>query len=277
MPFWTGLSIALIYGIVIGSFLNVCIWRLPRDESLVSPGSHCPKCNTLLKFWDLIPLFSFLIQRCKCRYCGVPITWRYFGVELLTGVYFGVTYWRFGWTIESLVYAVFGAALIAIFFIDLEHYIIPDQLNLFGIMVGLGYDAIKIARTHDWHTVIFGLRIPLPHSVVGMILSGGAFLAVAIISWYVFKKEGMGGGDVKLAAAIGALLGTQAAMWSFLLAVFLGTIIGLALMASKKKGRRDYVPFGPFMVVGALIMIFFGNHVQHLWSLYLNWASGGLS
>jgi len=276
MPFWLGMTIAMLYGAVVGSFLNVCIWRLPREESLISPGSHCPKCDTLLKSRDLIPLFSFLIQRCKCRYCGAPITWRYFGIELLTSVYFGVVYWRFDWSVESLVYALFGAALIAISFIDLEHYIIPDQLNVFGILLGIGYNAYNIYTTHEWRTEILGRSIPIPSSIVGIILCGGAFLAIAIISYYVFKKEGMGGGDVKLAAAVGALLGTQAAMWSFMLAVFLGTIVGLGLMASSKKGRRDYVPFGPFMVVGAFVMIFFGSQIQHLWDMYLNWATGGL-
>lgn len=274
MPLWFGLSVALLYGAIVGSFLNVCIWRLPRDESLVSPGSHCPKCDTLLKARDNVPLFSFLIQRCKCRYCGEPITWRYFVIELLTSLYFGAVYLHFGWTVESIVFALFGATLIAIFVIDLEHYIIPDQLNIFGIVVGVGYDVVRILRTHNWHTHIFGLNVPLPQSIVGIILCGFAFLAIAIISYYIFKKEGMGGGDVKLAAAVGALLGAQSAMWSFMIAVFFGTIIGLALMASKSKGRKDYVPFGPFMVVGAFIMMFYGNYVWQLWGLYMKWATG---
>src|SRR5208283_4929827 len=102
MPLWMGILIALIYGTVVGSFLNVCIWRLPRDESIVSPGSHCPQCNTPLRGKDLVPLLSFLIQRRKCRYCGEPISWRYFGIELLTGVYFVLLYWKFQWSVESL-------------------------------------------------------------------------------------------------------------------------------------------------------------------------------
>jgi leader peptidase (prepilin peptidase)/N-methyltransferase len=275
MPLWTGIVIALIYGTVIGSFLNVCIWRLPRDESIISPGSHCPKCNTLLKGRDLVPLFSFLIQRRKCRYCGEPITWRYFGIELLTGVCFVLTFLCFHWSVETIVYSLFGAMLIAIFFIDLEHYIIPDQLNLFGIVLGVAYNAWRIIKMGEsWRTEMFGLRIPLPPSIVGIVLCGGGFLTVALISYYIFKKEGLGGGDVKLAAAVGAILGSQRALWSFMLAVFLGTAVGLALLASKKKGRKDYLPFGPFMVSGAFIMIFFGDGVVRLWSLYLQWAAG---
>jgi leader peptidase (prepilin peptidase)/N-methyltransferase len=274
---WLGVVIALIYGVVIGSFLNVCIWRLPRDESLVSPPSHCPKCDTLLKRRDLVPILSFLIQRCKCRYCGEPISWRYIGIESLTGLYFVLTFLKFQWTVESIVYALFGAALIAIFFIDLEHYIIPDQLNLFGIGLGLAFNAWQIfGEGKSWKTDIFGANLPVPSSIVGIVMCGGAFLAIALISYYVFKKEGMGGGDIKLAAAVGALIGTPRAMWSFMLAVLLGTIVGVSLMASKKKGRKDYVPFGPFMVAGAFVMIFFGDQVMHLWSMYLNWASGGM-
>ena len=140
MPVWLGVTISFIYGAVIGSFLNVCIWRMPRDESIVSPGSHCPNCNTLLKGRDLVPMLSFLVQKCKCRYCGAPISWRYLSIELLTALYFVVTYLKFGIGVEGVVYALFGASLIATFFIDLEHFIIPDQLNIFGIANWIGQE-----------------------------------------------------------------------------------------------------------------------------------------
>lgn len=269
MPLWLGLSIAFIYGIIVGSFLNVCIWRLPRDESLVNPGSHCPHCNTALRWWDMVPLFSFLIQRCKCRYCGKPITWRYFTVELLTGIYFVLVLLYFKWSIDALVYALFGASLIATFLIDLEHYIIPDQLSLFGIAIGIARDGFGLATgTRSWHTDVLGLRIPLPQSIIGILMCGGAFLAVAVISYYIFKKEGIGGGDIKLAAAVGANIALGPAMLSFFLAATLGSVIGISLIAAKKKSRKDYIPFGPFMVSGAFIAMFYGQHIINWWKAY---------
>lgn len=263
-----GMTIALVFGLVVGSFMNVCIWRLPRDESLSQPGSHCPRCNTLLKPWDLVPLFSFLLQGCKCRYCGAKISWRYFGVELLTGVYFALTFWRFHLSADFLVYALFGASLIAIFFIDMEHYIIPDQLSLFGIGIGIVRDIGGWISGNPSHQPFHLLSIPIPGSIIGILACGGAFLAIAIVSWYIFKKEGIGGGDIKLAAAIGANMVLGAAFLSFFIAVFLGSIIGIALIAMKLKSRRDYVPFGPFLVVGAFIAMFYGKQIILMWLRY---------
>ena len=276
MPEWLGISIAFVYGAVVGSFLNVCIWRLPREESLVNPGSHCPQCNAPLRAWDLVPLFSFLAQRCKCRYCGVPISWRYFGVELLSGLYFAFAYYWFGpragypayWVVDFLAYALFGASLIAIFFIDLEHWIIPDHLSLFGIGIGLVRDVVRLAAGRDEPYWIW--RIPIPHSIVGILVCGGVFVAIAFVSYYVFKKEAMGGGDIKLAAAVGANLALGSAMLSFLLAVFLGSVIGIGLIVVGRKTRKDYVPFGPMMVAGAMIAIFYGNEIVRMWLNY--WA-----
>lgn len=281
MPVWLGISIAVLYGIVVGSFLNVCIWRLPRDESIVHPGSHCPQCNTLLRAWDLVPLFSFLLQRCKCRYCGSRISWRYFGVEALTGAYFGLAYYWFGlragyppfWIVDFLAYALFGAALIAVFFIDLDHWIIPDQLSLFGIGIGVTRDLIGLAAgtvEPCWLSIPgIGREIPVPQSIVGILVCGGAFLALAIGSYYVFKKEGIGGGDIKLAAAVGANLALGQAMLSFFLAVALGSIIGIGMIVAKLKTRKDYVPFGPMMVAGAFIAMFYGKELIQVWRNYV--------
>ena len=278
MPEWLGILIAFVYGTVVGSFLNVCIWRLPRDESIIKPGSHCPSCNQLLRAWDLVPLFSFLLQRCRCRYCGGKISWRYFGVELLTGLYFVLVLHQFGWTIDSLAYALFGASLIAVFFIDLEHWIIPDQLSLFGIGLGVARDVTGLAtgsRSFLW-IPIPGLHreLPIPQSVGGILACGGVFLVIAIVSYYIFKKEGVGGGDIKLAAAIGANIAIGQAMLSFFLAVALGSIIGIGLILARKKTRKDYVPFGPMMVAGALVTIFCGRHIVDIWRSYVLFVGG---
>lgn len=273
MPEWLGVSIAFIYGAVVGSFLNVCIWRLPRDESIIRPSSHCPQCDTPLRVRDLIPMVSFLAQRGRCRYCGASIRWRYFSVELLTAVYFGVLYLRYGFGLDFLAYALFGASLIAIFFIDLEHWIIPDQLSVFGIAVGLSRDGIGLAlRTREPYRIPFpGVEsgLPVPQSIAGILVCGGIFLAIAVVSYYVFKKEGLGGGDIKLAAAIGANLALGHALLSFFLAVAVGSIIGVALIALGKKSRKDYVPFGPMMVAGALAGIFYGEQIIRMWKNYV--------
>lgn len=272
MPEWLGIAIAFTYGIIVGSFLNVCIWRLPRDESLIRPGSHCPRCGKPLRPWDNVPLLSFLILRRRCRYCKAPITWRYFGVELLTGAYFVATYIVSGWTVGALVYALFGASLIAIFFIDLEHWIIPDQLSLFGILIGVARDGVGLVeKTRAPFTIpvpFTGWELPLPQSIAGILVCGGTFLAIAIISFYIFKKEGIGGGDIKLAAAVGANLALGPAMLSFFLAVALGSVIGIGLIAVGRKTRKDYVPFGPMMVAGALVSIFYGQALIEIWKNY---------
>lgn len=266
---WAALLLAFIFGIIVGSFLNVCIWRLPREESLVEPGSHCPNCDTPLKAWDLVPLFSFLIQGCKCRYCKQPITWRYFFVELATGIYFILVYLKFGLGIDFAAYSLFGASLIAILFIDLEHFIIPDQLSIFGIVVGIGRDIANIytGRVKPFHIPIPGVdySIPLPQSIAAILVCGGSFLLIAIVSYYIYKKEGIGGGDVKLAAAIGAnLLMGQAAL-SFFLAAIIGGVIAIYLLINKKKTGQDYVAFGPMMVIGAFIAMFYGKEIVRWW------------
>ncbi|MFA6666248.1 MAG: prepilin peptidase [Armatimonadota bacterium] len=268
-----------LLGAATGSFLNVCIWRMPREESIVHPGSHCTRCNTSLSAADNIPLISFLLLRGKCRYCGAPISPRYFAIELLTAVYFLFTYYWFviagSFTSDAMRYiafadaALFGAAMIAIFFIDLEHFIIPDELNIFGIVLGLVANGIAIATGNaGWTTNILGFQIPLPASIVGILVCGGVFLLITVASYFVFKKDAMGGGDIKLAAAVGANLALGPALLSFFLAVVMGSIIGIALILSRKKSRKDYLPFGPMMVAGALIAMFYGQELIRAWMNY---------
>ena len=268
-----------LLGAATGSFLNVCIWRMPREESIVHPGSHCTRCNTSLSAADNIPLISFLLLRGKCRYCGAPISPRYFAIELLTAVYFLFTYYWFviagSFTSDAMRYiafadaALFGAAMIAIFFIDLEHFIIPDELNIFGIVLGLVANGIAIATGNaGWTTNILGFQIPLPASIVGILVCGGVFLLITVASYFAFKKDAMGGGDIKLAAAVGANLALGPALLSFFLAVVMGSIIGVALILSRKKSRKDYLPFGPMMVAGALIAMFYGQELIRAWINY---------
>jgi len=275
-----------VLGTVVGSFLNVLIYRLPREESIVAPPSHCPACGRRLAPLDLVPLVSFLALGRKCRYCRAPIGWRYFVVELLTGMAF-VGAWLTSpqvWTQGAPAIAgvvaklIFAALLIAIFFIDLEHMIIPDELVLTGLGVGL---ALDIAGLLLWHEALVSIHVPatawvlrLPQSVVGAVVGAAFFLVIEGFSQLVFRKEGMGGGDLKLGAAIGAMFGPRLALLSFGLAVVAGAVVGAALMIARRRGRQDYIPFGPFMVVTAFAIMLFPTAI---WSAmektYLAWRS----
>jgi leader peptidase (prepilin peptidase) / N-methyltransferase len=289
LPPWMGGSIAFLYGIVVGSFLNVCIYRLPEDESIVHPPSHCPKCGAKLKAVDLVPLLSFLFLGRKCRYCGAPISWRYFTIELITGLMFVACYLTFGYTIDFFPYVLFLSALIVAFVVDLEHFIIPDQVPIAGVIIGIGRDIAHIIAGDGGVTRISvpftNVHFPMLSSVVGIVVCGGLFYLIAWSSFYVFRpkdEEGqedyegaMGGGDVKLAAAMGAVLGALPALASFLIAVLLGTVFGVALIVAKslseKRGVpwRTAIPFGPYMVAGAAAVIFFTPQLHALWAAWV--------
>ena len=252
-----------VLGTVVGSFLNVCIYRLPRNESIVSPPSHCPACGERLRWFELVPLVSFLALGRRCRYCGVSISWRYFTVEFIAGTAFAAAWfasqdiWSQGAPAVAALVAklVFAAIFIAIFFIDLDHLIIPDELAVTGIGVGVALDVLGILA---WHKPLMMVHAPgtvwvvaLPRSVVGAVVGAAFFVIVGALSLLVFRREGMGGGDMKLGAAIGAFLGPGLALLSFIAAVFLGAAVGIALMIARRRRRHDYIPFGPFMVVCA--------------------------
>jgi len=267
--FWISVGVAFIYGSIVGSFLNVCIWRIPREESLVIPPSHCPECDTRLRGWDLVPIVSYLVSGRRCRYCGAPISPRYITVELISALLFVALYVHFGWSVEFFVYAIFGSALIVALFVDLDHFMIPDQVVALGIAVGILHNIWQYIAGREWLVRLplpgTGSAVPLPASIAGAVVCAAIFYAIAVLSAKAFRKEAMGAGDIKLAAAIGANLPLAQALFSFFVAVALGSVIGIALMIAKKKGRRDYVPFGPMMVAGALAAIFYGQAAVTAW------------
>lgn len=231
-------------GVVIGSFLNVCIYRLPRKISLTSPiNSYCPNCDHRLYPKDLVPLFSFLLLQRKCRYCKNKISSRYFWIELLTGVLFLLTYLRFGFTYQLTPYLFFLSLLVTATFIDLEHQIIPNKLNLFGALGGFILNLLTE-------------NLGLMGMFLGFLAGGGIMFLISVLS-----KGGMGGGDVKLAAVIGILLGWKMTLLSLLLAFILGGVGGLILLLLKKKGKKDMIPFGPFLALGALLAVLAGNEI----------------
>jgi leader peptidase (prepilin peptidase)/N-methyltransferase len=262
MPDWFWPTVVFVYGAVVGSFLNVCIWRLPRDESVVHPPSHCPSCGKALAPVDLVPLASQALLRGRCRYCGIGISWRYFGVELLTGLCFVALYYRFGLTLEMAANALFVATLIVVFFVDLDHFVIPDITVYIGVALGILKDVVLMAQGARglWRAVPgTDLLVPIPLSIVGLILGSGALWVIAKVASAAFRRDAMGMGDVFLLAAMGANLTPGQLVVAFFVAVAVGSLIGVALIALKLRKRRDEVPFGPMLVTGTFVALLFGD------------------
>lgn len=224
----------------------MCIYRLPREESVISPGSHCRSCSTPLAWYDNIPLFSYLVRRGRCRVCGAQFSARYFWVELLTAALAVLLVAQFGLSLVALGYFVFAAALIVITFIDVDHQIIPDVISLPGILLGLLFSALSP-------------QVTFRESLIGAGLGAGVLLTVALGYWAVTKREGMGGGDIKLLAMIGAFLGWQAIPFTLLVASCTGSVIGIATMIRRRADTRLALPFGPFLAFGAGCYLFIGE------------------
>ncbi len=243
-----------ILGLFIGSFINVCIHRLPIKESIVFPFSYCPSCKTPIKAYDNIPIISFLWLRGRCRACQSAISWRYPIVEFLHAAGYLFILHQFGPALETILYALFFSSLVAITFIDLAHQIIPDVITLPGIVLGL----------------LAGSTVLPPgprNAFLGLFFGGGFFYLIAILSLVLLKKEGMGGGDIKLVAMIGAILGWQGVLLTVFFASVLGSVVGLTLIFSRLRSRMDPIPFGPFLAIGALLSLFFGNDILD-WYFY---------
>src|SRR4030043_317985 len=248
--------VSIIFGAILGSFLNVCIYRLPKEESIVWPGSHCPHCKNSIKFYDNIPLISYLLLRGKCRYCKGPISAQYPLVEGITALSSLVLFMRFGPSLAYITYFAFVAALMVITVIDLYHQIIPDVISLPGIGVGLLASLIIS-------------QITFFNSLIGVLLGGGSLFLVATLYQWLFKREGMGGGDVKLLAMIGAFLGWKAVILTILLGSLVGSITGIIIIILKGKDFKYAIPFGPFLSLGAVISLFYGENIIR-WYLYVN-------
>ena len=247
---------AVLLGAMIGSFLNVCIHRLPREESIVKPGSHCPQCQRPIRFYDNIPLASYLILRGKCRHCDAPISLQYPFVEGITALSSLCLFAKFGPSWSYLFYFAFIAALIAITVIDFYHQIIPDVISLPGIGVGL------LAS-------FFLPQITFFDSLLGMLLGGGSLFLVATGYHWLFKREGMGGGDVKLLAMIGAFLGWKSVILTIFLSSLIGSVTGILLILMKGKDFKFAIPFGPFLSLGAVLSLFYGERIMR-WYFYLS-------
>ena len=261
---------SFILGSVIGSFLNVCIYRLPMGESIVFPPSHCTSCGRAIRFYNNIPILSYLMLKGKCRDCGSRISIQYPLVELLSGVALTGLYYKFGLTLDLLFYAMLTYSLIVITFIDLGHMIIPNAITIPGAAAGLIYNALitdweksrDLLGAFSWSLEnFFGVlnEVPFLDSVFGLITGGGILFLIAFLYIAVRKQEGMGMGDVKLLAMIGAFLGWKGVVFVMLVSSLLGTIIGLSIILYKKGDLKYALPFGPFLSLAAVIYVFTGG------------------
>jgi leader peptidase (prepilin peptidase)/N-methyltransferase len=253
---WSLYLVVGTFGALVGSFLNVCIFRLPRGESIAWPGSHCPSCAHAIGFYDNIPLLSYLWLGGRCRACRTPISIRYPLVEAVNALGYLAIVWYFGPTWTAALYALLFSALVVVTGTDLSHKIIPNVITLPGMVVGLLGAA----------TV---LPVGVINSVVGLTVGGGLLWLLAWLSPYLFGKEGMGGGDIKLLAMVGAFLGWKPALLTIMIGSLTGSIIGISLIALRITKRDDYIPFGPFLVLGALLSLFFAQPL-------LDWYQGFL-
>jgi len=260
--------IVFLFGSLVGSFLNVCIHRMPLEESIVRPRSHCPKCKKTISWYDNIPFLSYLLLKGRCRYCKEKISPRYFLVELITALMFLLFYTRFGISFNFFFYIIFACGLIVATFVDIQHRIIPDEISVGGMFVGLFLSAVRglnlAPLSWSWK--------PLFNSFIGALVGGGIIYLTGYLFDLVYFKllkkppiqgetESMGGGDVKLMAMIGAFLGWQLALVTFFLAPFFGIVIGLYNLVAKKDHT---IPYGPFLSLAALVAIFWAGKIIRL-------------
>jgi leader peptidase (prepilin peptidase) / N-methyltransferase len=245
MIWWIDVMVA-VFGAAMGSFLNVCIWRIPVGRSIVTPRSACPACGHAIRFYDNIPLISYVLLRGKCRDCrkGIPV--RYPVVEGLAGALALFLFWKYGFSLMFLAVLIYVAVLIVIAFIDMDHQMIPDSITLPGIPLSM-------------LAAMLVMNMPFLESLLGLIVGGGILYLIAQSYAFLRKREGMGGGDIKLLAMIGAFLGWKSLIFVLLISSLSGAIVGVTLIALRKQGMKDALPFGPFLALAAVTWIFWGE------------------
>lgn len=238
-------SLVFIFGAAVGSFLNVCIFRLPEHKSIIKPSSQCPNCQHAIRYGDNIPIISYFLLRGKCRDCGNKISFRYPLVEFITAMMTLLLFLKFGLSLNFFIFFIFTAVLIVITFIDWDHQIIPDILTLPGIPI-------------FFLAAVFIVRIPCTEALLGLLIGGGVLFIIAFVYELITKREGMGGGDIKLLAMIGGFLGWKSLIFILLFSSLSGAVIGVAAMIIKKQDTKYAIPFGPFLSAAAVAYIFWG-------------------
>jgi len=235
-----------IFGIVAGSFLNVCIFRIPKGKSIIYPGSRCTHCNAELHTGDLIPILSYLLLGGKCKYCKSKISGLYPLVEFLSGINFVFLFFLFGFSTSFIFYLIMFSLFIVIFFIDLKEYVIPDSLVIFGVIVSLLFNALKGQIVQSISGALAGIII---------------MYAILLFGRLIFKKEALGFGDVTLSAMLGAMLGVKFLIIGLFSAYIIAAVVSSLLMILKLRGINDMIPFGPFLVAGAAIGALWGEQI----------------
>ncbi|UCE23991.1 MAG: prepilin peptidase [Candidatus Zixiibacteriota bacterium] len=244
-----------VIGLAVGSFLNVVIYRLPRKIGFFWSRSICPACSEKLKWYHNIPLISFLGLRGKCAYCGEKISFRYPLIESLNALVYLYFFWQFNLRPEFFIYSFLASVLVVVFFIDLDFMIIPDSITLPGIVLGLAVSFVP-----DGMGIV--------NSLIGMLVGGGSLWIIAVVGDWLFKKESMGGGDIKLAAMLGAFLGWQKVLLIFISSAFIGLVVSVVIMFfSSKLREKRMIPFGPFLALAAILAICYGDQII---SFYVN-------
>jgi leader peptidase (prepilin peptidase)/N-methyltransferase len=262
MPVWH--VMVFVLGTCLGSFLNVCIWRIPRGESVVTAPSHCPKCGHQIRWYENIPLISWLALRGKCSSCKAPITPRYFFVELLTGILFYILFFKVTFDNQPLpvlvVYLGMALLIVTTSFIDIEHRLIPDKTTypamLLGLITAVIFPEIWGTASRVWALVF---------SLAGLSISAAALALFAMFGKMLFKVEALGWGDVKYLAAVGACLGLKASFFTVLFGSIAGTLAGIIIMIVKKKGLKTAIPFGPFLAAGTYVWMVYGERLMQLY------------
>ena len=240
--------VVFVLGTLFGSFANVCNYRLPQRLSIVFPGSHCPFCQAMLRPWHNVPLLSYVMLGGRCATCKTVIPLRYPLVELGNGLLYVFLYHQYHFSVQGMVFALLATALLIVSCIDIAHTIIPDAITLPGIVVGI--------CTSLWLT-----PVGVGNAALGILVGGGLFLLIAVLSVVILQREGMGGGDIKLIAMIGAFLGWHAVLVTIFLGAVLGALVGTVLMLLRRQGRKEPIPFGPFLAVGALLTMVWGDAI----------------
>ena len=257
LPLSLQVTVVLFLGLSFGSFANVCIHRLPRNESVMSPRSRCTTCNTPIAVRDNIPLFSYLLLKGRCRQCAAAIPIRYPVVEVVTALLILSGFVKFGVSWKFAIFCVVGPALVIITAIDIKHKRIPDIIILPGIVFGLAAGSYLVG---------------LKDSSIGLLVGGGTFLLTSEVYYRVRGRVGMGGGDIKFIAAVGALLGWQQVVLVIFLSALAGSLVGLVGLATKKINVMSQIPFGPFLAGGTLVAYFSGERIVYL---YVMTVTGG--
>ncbi len=257
LPEWITWLFLFFTGACIGSFLNVCIFRMPQGKSVVSPPSACPSCGHRLEWWENIPVVSYLLLGAKCKNCKKEISIQYPLIELINGLFYVLLWLKFGYTWATMIYCLFFSALLVVTVIDLRHYIIPDAISLPGIPAGVAASFLLPGIT--WFD-----------SVAGALLGGGILFLVAWGYYFFTGREGMGGGDIKLLAMIGAFLGWKAVPAVIFFSALAGSVVGIITIIFNKKDRHFAVPYGPFLACAAILYLFYGREI-------INWYLGILA